>query len=207
MAVTLKKWAALALLCTLLSESVVQAARNEGTYRSRKLDADEPASQSVPAVGDIEVAFSPDEGSEKLVIKVIDSARHDLRMLTYSFTNAAIVEALLRAKKRGVDIALVVDYKNNVSEDRSGKAHAALGALVNAGVAVKTIKVYPIHHDKTIIVDARSVETGSFNYSAAAAHKNSENVLVLWNNQKLASIYLQHWQRNWSEGVPYQTSF
>jgi len=39
----------------------------------------------------------------------------------------------------------------NVSGDRSGKARAALGALVNAGADVRTISVYAIHHDKVSV--------------------------------------------------------
>lgn len=59
----------------------------------------------------------------------------------------------------------------------------------------------------SIVVDERHVETGSFNYSDAAARKNSENVLVLWNNPKLASAYLKHWERNWNQGAAYHPGF
>lgn len=167
----------------------------------------QPGSIQVPATGTLEVAFSPNEGSENLVVKTIDSAKQSIRMLSYSFTSAPVVAALLRAQKRGVDIALVADYKENVSEDRSGKARAALSALVNAGAHVRTISVYPIHHDKSIVVDRVTVETGSFNYSAAAAHKNSENVLVMWNNPKLAAVYLNHWDRNWKQGEDFRLAY
>jgi phosphatidylserine/phosphatidylglycerophosphate/cardiolipin synthase-like enzyme len=104
-------------------------------------------STTLPAAGTIEVAFSPNEGSEHLVVKVIDSAKTELDLLSYSFTSVPIVEALVRARHRGVVVRLVADEKNNVSADRSGKSRAALGALVNAGADVRTIRVYPIHHD------------------------------------------------------------
>jgi phosphatidylserine/phosphatidylglycerophosphate/cardiolipin synthase-like enzyme len=61
-------------------------------------------------------------------------------------------------------------------------------ALVNVGADVRTISVYPIHHDKVIIADRQTVKLGSFNYSDAAARKNSENVLVNWGNPKLAEV-------------------
>jgi phosphatidylserine/phosphatidylglycerophosphate/cardiolipin synthase-like enzyme len=104
---------------------------------------------------------------------------------------------------RGVVVRLVADEKDNVSADRSGKARAALGALVNAGADVRTIRVYPIHHDKVIIADRQTVELGSFNYSDAAAHKNSENVLVNWSNAKLAEVYLKHFDRNYAQATTY----
>jgi phosphatidylserine/phosphatidylglycerophosphate/cardiolipin synthase-like enzyme len=175
--------------------------------RAAVAGATSPSSTVVPATGEVEVAFSPNEGSEALVIKAIDAARKEIRMLAYSFTSAPVTAALLRAKKRGVDVAVVVDYRNNVTEDRSGKARAALGTLATAGIALRTIRAYPIHHDKTVIVDGAHVETGSFNYSDAAARKNSENVMVLWDNPKLAAVFKRHWERNWTQGDNYRPGF
>src|SRR5207244_6300548 len=40
---------------------------------------------TMPAAGTIEVAFSPDKGSEALVIKVIDATRTELRVLSCRF--------------------------------------------------------------------------------------------------------------------------
>lgn len=161
-----------------------------------------PGSVEVASKGRLEVAFSPDEGAEKLVIKVIDSASRELLVLSYSFTSAPVTEALIRAVHRGVTVRLVADAKNNTSDDRSGKARAALNALKNAGADVRLISAYQIHHDKTIIADRQTVQLGSFNYSAAAAHQNSENVLVNWNNPDLANTYLQHFDRNYRKSEP-----
>lgn len=175
-------------------ESAIEAVEQQHSYQ-------------VPATGEIEVAFSPNEGSEHLVVKAIQSAQREIRVLSYSFTSAQVTQALLAARHRGVQIALVADEKNNVAEDRSGKARAALSALVNAGCDVRTVSVYPIHHDKVIVIDADTVELGSFNYSDAAAHKNSENVLVNWHNPQLAKVYLAHFARNYRQSHPYETRY
>jgi phosphatidylserine/phosphatidylglycerophosphate/cardiolipin synthase-like enzyme len=167
----------------------------------------EPGSTTVAGTGQVEYAFSPREGAQELVVKVIRSSRHDIRMLAYALTSAPVVQALIEAKKRGVDVAVVVDYKENLRADRSGKAHAALGALVNAGIPVRTIDAYAIHHDKSLTVDGATVQTGSFNYTQAAAQSNSENVIVLWNNPQLARGYLGHWERNWKQGRPFEPGY
>jgi phosphatidylserine/phosphatidylglycerophosphate/cardiolipin synthase-like enzyme len=168
----------------------------------------EPGSTSVPAgTGPVEYAFSPREGAENLVVKVIRSSRHDIRMLAYALTSVPVVGALIEAKKRGVDVEVVVDYKENIRADRSGKAHAALSALVNAGIPVRTIDAYAIHHDKSLTVDGATVQTGSFNYTQAASKSNSENVIVLWNNPQLARGYLAHWERNWKQGRPFEPGY
>ena len=198
----------LAAAASLFIAADAGAKKKHETLLDSAIDAyEENHSYQVPASGMVEVAFSPNEGSEALVIKVIDSARRDLRVLAYTFTSAPVVSALLRAKKRGVDVHVIADYKNNVAEDRSGKSRAALSALANAGVDVRVIAVYPIHHDKVIIADRETVELGSFNYSDAAAHRNSENVLVNWKNPKLAEVYLGHFERNHRRSKPYELQY
>ena len=144
-------------------------------------------SYEVPAAGTIEVAFSPDEGGERLVIKVIGSARREIRLLSYSFTSAPVARALVEARKRGVDIKIVADQKNNTSEDRSGKARAALSLLSEAGADVRLISVYPIHHDKVLIVDGET--------------------LVNWKNPQLAKVYLEHFTRNYRQSTPYHEQY
>ncbi len=206
MTLSLRSLLAVALAATLISP-VVQARKSKSVI-AQAVDAYESTnSYTVPAAGSVEVAFSPNEGSEHLVVKVIDSAKTELDLLSYSFTSVPVVEALVRARHRGVTVRLVADEKDNVKADRSGKARAALGALVNAGADVRTIRVYPIHHDKVIIADRQTVELGSFNYSDAAARKNSENVLVNWSNPKLAEVYLKHFQRNYAQATVYNQGY
>ena len=190
-------------LAALLVAPIVQARKSKSIVGQAVETYQSTNSTTLPAAGTIEVAFSPNEGSEHLVVKVIDSAKTELDLLSCSFTSVPVVEALVRARHRGVKVTLVADYKDDVSADRSGKARAALGAPVNAGADVRTISVYAIHHDKVIIADRQTVEQGSFNYSDAAAHRNSENVLVNWGNPKLADVYLKHFARNYAQATVY----
>ena len=150
------------------------------------------------ATGSVETAYSPDEGAEYLVIKAIRSAQHEIDIMAYGFSNPKITEALLQALSRHVQVYMAVDAKANTVEDRSGKAQSALNALRQAGAAIHLVHAYAIAHDKVMIIDQQTVETGSFNYTEAAAHRNSENVVVLWNNPAVALDYRHHFARNWS---------
>lgn len=153
--------------------------------------------------GKIETAFSPNGGAEQLIIKVIDSAEQRLRVAAYSFTSANIVRALIKAKRRGVDVEVLVDEKGN-----KGKANqAALNLLVNSDISARTNSRYAIHHDKYIVADGMTVQTGSFNYSAAAAKSNSENVIVIWNRNEVAASYEKHWNSRWIQSTPYQSVY
>lgn len=163
-----------------------------------------PAPIAVPAAGSIEVGFSPDEGAETLVLRVIDSARTDLKVMAYSFSSKSVTAALVRAAKRGVAVSLLADHKRNLVTDRSGKSRNALETLAEAGVTVRIVSAFKLHHDKVLIADQQTVELGSFNFANSAAHENSENALVNWNNPALAKVYLAHFERNWALSEPFR---
>ena len=57
---------------------------------------------------------------------------------------------------------------------------------------------YAILHVKFIVVDGETLETGSFNLTAAAEQRNAENVLVL-HDADVAKRYAQEWEWLWSE--------
>jgi len=153
-----------------------------------------------------EAGFSPEGSAARLVDRAIDRAQHSIRLAAYSFTSTDVVRRLIEAKRRGVDVAVIVDEKNNLVEDRSGRGRAALNLLVNAGIPTRTISIFKNFHEKFFVADGQNVETGSFNFSAAAATKNSENVLVLWNCPLMAKPYLEHWQSRWPQAVDFRTT-
>jgi phosphatidylserine/phosphatidylglycerophosphate/cardiolipin synthase-like enzyme len=152
----------------------------------------------------IEQGFSPEGSAQRLVFKALDSADHSIRLAAYSFTSREVVRRLIEAKTRGVDVKVLVDARSNLVEDRSGRARAALKALVEAGIPTRTLSTYAAAHDKFFVVDGNHVESGSYNFSDSAARRNSENALVLWACESSAAPFLDHWQSRWNQGVNYR---
>jgi len=66
---------------------------------------------------------------------------------------------------------------------------------------------YAALHDKFIVADGHTVETGSVNYTRAVAQYNSENALVIEGMPELADRYLQHWQSRWDAGTDYRLPY
>ncbi|MFM0389194.1 phospholipase D-like domain-containing protein [Paraburkholderia dipogonis] len=151
----------------------------------------------------VEVAFSPDGGAERLVLRTIDRAQRSIRVMAYTFTSPAVVRSLILAKRRGVDVQVTVDYRSNIEEDRSGRSHAALGALAYAGVSVRVVRVFPILHSKFIWTES-AVETGSFNFTQQAARFNSENAIVVTGDSETNRAYLDNWKQVSALGEPYR---
>ncbi|HGO6126535.1 phospholipase D family protein [Burkholderia cepacia] len=151
----------------------------------------------------VDVGYSPEGTAEQLVLTSIERARQSIRLAAYTFTSPSVVRALVGAKRRGIDVAVLADAKESAKRTQQ----AALNVLVQSGIPTRTISAYAIHHDKFIVIDGAAVETGSFNYSAAAARRNSENALLLTGCPDLARSYLNHWQSRWNQGVDYTLAY
>ncbi|MCH9408653.1 phospholipase D family protein [Pantoea agglomerans] len=150
-----------------------------------------------------EVGFSPEGSARDVVLSAIGGAQRSIHMMAYSFTAPDIVRALADAHKRGVDVLVVVDENGN----QTRPSIAAMNYAVNNGISLRTDANYKIQHDKVMIIDGDTVETGSFNYTASAEKYNSENALVLSGVPELAKRYDAHWLDRWNQGTEYRPSY
>ncbi|AWK15746.1 phospholipase D family protein [Candidatus Fukatsuia symbiotica] len=141
----------------------------------------------------VTVGFSPSGTALANILNVINSAKSQIYVVAYSFTSKEIATALLTAKKRGVNVQVVVDKKAN------SEKYTAVTFLANQGVAVRLNDKYTIIHNKFIVIDGKTLQTGSFNYSSSANKRNAENVVVLWNAPTIAAMYQQEFLRLWNE--------
>ncbi len=155
----------------------------------------------------IEVGFSPEGSAQDLVLRTIGAAKSSIRLSAYMLTSPDVTKALISAKQRGVDVAVVADHQGNLQGGAARAGQHALTLLARAGIPTRTVKAYAIHHDKFMVIDGKAVETGSYNYTAAAARNNSENALVVWNDADLAEQYLNHWQSRWEKGQAFKPSY
>lgn len=165
-----------------------------------------PQPTALPQGAAVSSAFAPSGDALALVIAAIDQAHRSIHMAAYVLTSADVARALVRAKKRGVTVQVLLDWKANLGEDARVARHA-IGILCNAGIAVRTVDAYPIFHDKYLVIDRQTVQTGSFNYTYSAAYRNAENVLVVWNAPALAARYLADFEHNWALGRPVQLPY
>jgi phosphatidylserine/phosphatidylglycerophosphate/cardiolipin synthase-like enzyme len=152
------------------------------------------AATPLPSQATYEIGFSPMGTSLSIILKAINDAEKTILVAAYSFTSKPISTALVEAHKRGVAVWVVADAKSN-----SGQ-YSAVSYLANQRVPVRVNRHYAIFHHKFMVIDGRHLETGSFNYSAAAVDKNAENVLLLRDVPEIARTYAREWEKLWKEG-------
>src|SRR5438552_3879952 len=105
------------------------------------------------------VHFSPKGGCTEVVVKEINAARHEVLVLAYSFTSRPIAQALVDAKKRGVHVEVILDHSNEK------EAYSDLQFFVEQGLAPVIDPTHAIAHNKVMVIDGRTLITGSFNFT------------------------------------------
>jgi phosphatidylserine/phosphatidylglycerophosphate/cardiolipin synthase-like enzyme len=151
----------------------------------------------------VEAAFTPGDDIAGLIVARIGAARKSVQMQAYLFTDRRIANALLAARRRGVEVEVIGDARQQAS---GGLPH--LKALDRAGVRVWLDDTHAAAHDKVIIVDgalaAATVITGSYNFTRAAQHGNAENVVVISGSPAVASRFVANFERHRSESSPWR---
>jgi phosphatidylserine/phosphatidylglycerophosphate/cardiolipin synthase-like enzyme len=133
-----------------------------------------------------QVYFSPDGGCTNAILKAISLGRSEILIQAYSFLSPAIAQALIAAHGRGVKVGLILDK----SERQEGLTPPA--EMANAGIAVYLDGVHAIANNRIIIIDQKTIITGSFNFNKASEEMNAENMLVL-HSEAAAKIYRDNW--------------
>ncbi len=139
-----------------------------------------------PAPATVDVCFVPAQACQGTIVAAIDAARSEIRVEAYGFTATPIIAALLRARARGVDVAVLLDRSNEYAR------HSGLAAIAQAGIPVWIDSTRGIAHIKAIIIDRRYVIGGSYNFTVSAERRNVEDVTLL-DAPDIAARFLRNW--------------
>ncbi len=144
----------------------------------------------------VNVFFSPNGGCTKAIVEQIDSAKSEILIQAYSFTSTPIAKALLVARKRNVDVQIILD------KSQSKQSYSSYTFFQNQGISVYIDSAHAIAHNKIIIIDQETIITGSFNFTKAAEEKNAENLLII-KSKELAKIYIENWKKHFDHSEKY----
>jgi phosphatidylserine/phosphatidylglycerophosphate/cardiolipin synthase-like enzyme len=155
-----------------------------------------------PAQGTVQVAFTPWDKAEALIVDSLRRARRQILVQAFSFTSRPLANALIAAKRRGVEVQVLADR-----EQTFGGEASRIPDLARAGIPVMLEVRYQSAHNKIMVIDDSTADatviTGSYNWTYAAQYKNAENVLILRQNPDVAHAYAANWRRHRADALPY----
>lgn len=138
--------------------------------------------------GQAQVCFTPGQSCLLLIQKALREAKREIHVQAYGFSQTKIVQELINATHRGVKVVVLLDKSQKTA--RYSQARYLTGTLIKVFFDEKPA----IAHNKIIIVDGKTVITGSYNFTQAAEKKNAENLLVI-TSSKLAALYEENFQK------------
>ena len=136
------------------------------------------------------IYFTPPAGAASGLIKQIDGAKKSIKVMAYGFTATNLAEALVRAKRRGVDVGLIQDEKSAQNNRET------LPILLAAGIDVRSDGKHAIQHNKVMLIDDDIVITGSYNFTKSAESRNAENIMIV-RSSYAAKRYADNWKLHW----------
>ena len=150
---------------------------------------------------DVEMYFSPSDGTAGQMIETIEATEDDIAFCIMAFTENSLGDALVAAQGAGVDVEGIIDYVEfNGSE---------FDFLMTNGIDVIDYQNAdgtqwpdgPVLHHKYAIGDYAEasanawVITGSHNWTASAGSINDENTLIIYDHEIANWYYQEYTQR------------
>ncbi len=128
---------------------------------------------SVPAAGTTRIIYSLDaKQNDQELIALINSAEDHIYFAIYTFTLSDVADALVNAKKRGVEVKGLMDSE----QSRSSYSTPIIAKLRAAGIPLVTEKHATgngIMHIKLLVTE-KAYAFGSYNWTGSATTINDE---------------------------------
>ena len=139
----------------------------------------------------VSIYFSPKaEVLTNQIRPLIQNSKESIHIAMYYLTHRRIVEDLIDAKNRGVDVKIILDG----SFVRDG--YAPHEKLREAGVPVKIENWRSKLHSKNAIFDGKIATLGSTNWTSTAELVNDENMIIVY-DEKVAKKVERNFQKMW----------
>jgi phosphatidylserine/phosphatidylglycerophosphate/cardiolipin synthase-like enzyme len=141
------------------------------------------------------VYFVPGDDVQGHLIDLVGSAKESLHVAVHELNVEAVTTAFIEAHNRGVDVKFVIekDYSDPKEHPESAAQYSRLAAL---GLT-KTDDSEALMHNKFVVVDNKTVWTGSTNFTENCLQKNNNNTIVI-QSPELAKDYSTEFDEMWN---------
>lgn len=141
----------------------------------------------------IENYFCPDDSCQINVLEELNKAEESIYFMFFSFTDTEIANTLLEKSK-------TIDVKGVTEKKRVNMNYEQFKFLNESGLNIKPdTNRYTMHH-KVIIIDNKTVITGSYNPTKSGNTRNDENILII-HDEGIAEMFLEEFTRVWDGNI------
>ena len=123
----------------------------------------------------VEVLYAPHDAPMDRIVTLYQQAKRYIYVSVYGLTYPRAVEALVAAKKRGVDVRMLTDQERA----QEFKQHSALQTLRLAGIPIRVNQHEGLMHLKQVVIDDEINASGSMNHTTSGNSYNDERMDII----------------------------
>jgi phosphatidylserine/phosphatidylglycerophosphate/cardiolipin synthase-like enzyme len=123
----------------------------------------------------VEVLYAPHDAPLDRVVILYQHAKRYIYVSVYGLTYPRAVEALVAAKKRGVDVRMLTDQERT----QEVKQNTALKTLRLAGIPIRVNQHEGLMHLKQVVIDDEVNASGSMNHTTSGNFYNDERMDII----------------------------
>lgn len=156
----------------------------------------------------VEAHFAPQDDPIHELCKLIDEAKSSIYVQAYYLRSEPIANAMIRAKRRRVQVRVLLgctSTRSKATRDpavrHGGTKHRTPKSLHAAGIEVSEDWGETHNHNKCMVIDECRTVTGGLNFCDYAAD-NADNMVVI-HSTAVAEQFTRDWQRNFAIAEPF----
>ena len=151
---------------------------------------------STASSANVEVLYAPHDAPLDRVIVLYRHAKRYIYVSVYGLTYPRAVEALVAAKKRGVDVRMLTDQERT----QEVKQNTALQTLRLAGIPIRVNQHEGLMHLKQVVIDDEINASGSMNHTTSDNFYNDERLDIITDHGISVKVREQFLSM-WNDGV------
>ena len=141
-----------------------------------------------PATVETHFCATVEPSCSERIIQLIDGADVKVEVAIYTFTLDAVADALVRAAERDVNVWVVFESKQ--------ENPSIVAKMEGTDVSVRRDSNPDLMHHKFLVVDDKTVATGSFNWTFSADNFHDENLVII-HSSEVATQFHGEFVRVW----------
>lgn len=139
--------------------------------------------------------FSPGPDCRIAIEQAMETALSELLICVFTISDDRLSDAIMAAHRSGLTVRVISD--NDKMHDRGSDVER----LSQAGVNVRIDRSPEHMHHKFMVIDGRTVMTGSYNWTRSAETRNEENIIAV-DDPLLATTFSEEFERIWKLAEP-----
>ena len=139
------------------------------------------------------IYFSPaNKITIEKIIPLIENAHNYIYIPAFYLTHPILLESLIKAKQRGIDVKIIVDESSVQGQ------YVDIERLRQNKIDVKIENWAGKMHMKSVIIDDSNLVIGSMNFTKQGENRNDENTIIIKNSKILSKEYKKHFLILWN---------